>query len=102
MLLPLFYICLKCRDLGIRREANMLLYECHEREGMWDRAVITELAEWKFATGEESRTWLGLGEQDPLPEDARIYCEKPRQQMINGQQVTIISYKRGSYGGISD
>jgi hypothetical protein len=34
MLPPLFYMCLKCRDMGIRREAKTLLYECHEREGM--------------------------------------------------------------------
>jgi hypothetical protein len=64
--------------------------------------VIIQPVEWKIAKEEQGRAWLGLSEEDPLPEAARIYCEKPRQEVIDGQQVTVISYKRGSCGGISD
>ena len=102
VLLPLFFVCIKCRDFNIRREANMLLYECPEREGMWDRAVLTEFVEWKIAKEEQGRAWLGLSEQDPFPESARIYCEKPTHRMIDGRPATTVTYKGGSCGGIAD
>jgi hypothetical protein len=102
VLAPLFYVLLKCRDLHIRREATALLQECPEREGMWDRSAIMELTEWKIAKEEQGRAFLGVSELEPLPEHARIYCEKPRTQIIHGQSVTVVSYKRGAYGGIAD
>ena len=102
VLAPLFYVLLKCRDLRIRREAIELLHECPEREGMWDRAAILELTEWKIAKEEQWREFLGVSELDPMPEQARIYCEKPQSRVVQGRSVTVVTYKRGAYGGIAD
>ncbi len=102
VLAPLFYVLLKCRDATIRREAMAILHECPEREGMWDRASLVEFAEWKISKEEQGRAGSGLSEQDPLPEDARIYCEKIRAVVVGGRAAAIVSYKRGAYGGIAD
>ncbi|KAJ9615005.1 hypothetical protein H2200_001079 [Cladophialophora chaetospira] len=102
VLAPLYYVLLKCRTLTIRSAAMELVRECPEREGMWDRATIIEFAEWKIAKEEHGRALLGVARKDPLPEEARIYCEKPRAAVVDGRSVTVVSYKRGAYGGIAD
>jgi hypothetical protein len=91
---PLFQTALKCRFPRLRRRAISLLKLAPEREGMWHRASIVEMAEWKAA--KEGHGYETLPEDTPLPECARIHSERSRIAVVDGKRVTILQFKRGS------
>jgi hypothetical protein len=94
---PLFYVVLKCRNLALRRKALALLALAPCREGMWYRQDVIEYANWKI--GIEERGRAGLRETEPLPEEARVWNERMREVVIDGQQKTAISFQwRGPDG----
>jgi hypothetical protein len=97
----LLYVVLKCRHLPIRQEAIQLLQLCPDYEGIWQRASLVEFCDWKITAEEKGRP-CGALEIDPLPENARVYAEKAREVVMNGQRLTMISFKRGASNGISD
>lgn len=97
----LFYVVFKCRHLPIRREALQLLQLCPDYEGIWQRASLVAFCNWKIAAEEKGRP-EGALEIDALPENARVYGEKAREVVIDGQRRTMISFERGASDGISD
>ncbi|KAE8449056.1 hypothetical protein EG329_008644 [Mollisiaceae sp. DMI_Dod_QoI] len=50
---PLFFLCVKCRVLLIRKQGITLLKRAPEREGMWHRDSIVHYCEWKVSTEEK-------------------------------------------------
>ncbi|KAK7177897.1 Transcriptional regulatory protein moc3-like protein 4 [Paraphaeosphaeria sporulosa] len=97
----LFYIVLRCRHLPIRREAVQLLQLCPDNEGIWQRACLVAFCNWKIGVEEKGRP-EGALETDPLPESARVYAEKAREVVRDGQTLVGICYKRGASHGTSD
>lgn len=91
---PLSMVALKCRWPGTRRRAIALLKLAPEREGMWHRDNVVQFAEWKVEVEERGHDWASL-ETNPLPESARIHNEQMREAVLEGQQVTILRFKRG-------
>ena len=95
----LFWLCLKCRILKIRRQGLELLKRAPEREGMWHRDSIVRYCEWKIKTEEQ---WRGdIPEDEPLPEYARIYAEHfaERDQSSDvGDEHLMVTFKRGPQG----
>lgn len=47
---PLYYVCVRCQDHSIRREAMALLLRCPRREGMWDTEAVAKMVNefWEF------------------------------------------------------
>lgn len=93
-LAPLFYLILKCRDLGLRRKAIDLLKQAPPREGMWQRESVIDIAEWKILKEEQGRG--GLPPTSKLPNCARIYAEGATEKVVGGRMVTVLRYRRGA------
>jgi hypothetical protein len=53
---PLWYICVKCQDTGVREAAVDLLDRCERREGMWDGAASAKMARefWSIESSHKS------------------------------------------------
>lgn len=53
---PLWYICVKCQDIGVREAAIELLTRCERREGMWDGAAAAKMARefWEIESAHKS------------------------------------------------
>lgn len=82
---PLFFVILKCRTLTLRRRALNLLRRSPRREGMWHRRSVVRYAEWKVGIEEaRGRALLGGREEARLPEEARVWCEKLREVVVEG------------------
>lgn len=94
----LFYIVLRCRDMHIRREAVQLLQLCPDSESIWQRTSLIAFCNWKINIEEKGRP-QGAHETDPLPENARVYAEKARELVRDGQTRMVIRFKRGALGG---
>ncbi|KAH8811131.1 hypothetical protein F5884DRAFT_266397 [Xylogone sp. PMI_703] len=95
---PLFFICLKCRVLQIRKQALALLEHAPEREGMWHRSSVIKYCEWKVMTEEQ---WRGeISDNDPLPEFARMYAEHvPEKAEFSGEDEPLqMTFRRGPVG----
>ena len=95
VLLPLFYLVLKCRDFKLRTRAIDLMLQAPSQEGLWKRQSIVAFAEWKVEK-EEALGRCAAGPTGKLPHHARIFAEGAREQVIDGRRVTIVRYKRGS------
>ncbi len=94
VLLPLFYLVLKCRDLNLRMRAIEFMRQAPSQEGLWKRQSIIDFAIWKVKKEEEGRG--EVGPTGKLPHHARIFAEGAREQFIDGKRVTVVRYKRGS------
>jgi len=94
VLFPSLFICIKCRDLAVRRKVIELLRKCPEREGIWHRDSVLDFCILKTQIEEEGRG--DLPDTAPLPESARIYAERGRSEWINGKQRAILVFKRGT------
>lgn len=97
----LLNVIFRCRHLPIRSEAVQLLQQCPENDGIWQRTSLVALCKWKIDT-EENRRPPGALETDPLPENARVYAEKAREVMRDGQSLVMIRFKRGASSSTSD
>jgi hypothetical protein len=97
----LLNIVLRCRHLPIRREAVRLLQLCPDNGGIWQRASLVAFCNWKIYIEEKGRP-QGALETDPLPENARVYAEKAREVVRDGQTLVAIRFKRGARSNISD
>ncbi len=97
----LLNIVLRCRHLPIRREAVQLLQLCPDNGGIWQRASLVAFCNWKIDIEEKGRP-QGALETDPLPENARVYAEKAREVVRDGQTLVAIRFKRGARSSISD
>jgi len=64
---------------------------------MWYRPDVVKYVEWKIGI-EEGRG--ELGEEEALPEDARIWNEWIRQEDIGGRQRTVVSFQRRREGRV--
>jgi hypothetical protein len=91
----LFYIVLRCRDMHIRRQAVQLLLLCPDSESIWQRTSLIAFCNWKIGIEEKGRP-QGAHDTDPLPENARVYAEKARELVRDGQTLTVIRFKRGA------
>jgi hypothetical protein len=96
----LFYTVFRCRYLPIRREAVQLLQLCPDHEGIWRRASLVALCNWKIDIEEIGRPPSAL-ETDPLPESARVSSERAREASGGGCSTMAIRFKRGASGGTS-
>ncbi|KAH8588198.1 hypothetical protein B0O99DRAFT_555468 [Bisporella sp. PMI_857] len=94
VMLPLFYVVMKCRNLALRQKALSLLKLAPCREGMWYRQDVIEYAEWKISTEERGRGQLS--EDEALPEEARIWNEHMREVVIDGRPRAVVSFQRRS------
>jgi hypothetical protein len=47
LLPPLFFVALKCRVPHLRLKAIDLMTSCPHREGLWCRASLVQVAQWK-------------------------------------------------------
>ena len=83
VMVPLFYVVLKCRNLALRRKALALLALAPCREGIWYRQDVIEYANRKIGIKERGRA--GLRETEPLPEEARVWNERMTGVVYNGQ-----------------
>lgn len=62
---PLYYVCIKCTDVGVREEAVELLGRWPRREGMWDSGVGVRMVREFWEIRERHRGsggGCGLGE----------------------------------------
>jgi hypothetical protein len=73
IIIPLFFIILKCRHLPLRQRALELLRRAPEREGMWHRDSLLRGAETKVHVEELGRIGEGL---EGLPKSARTTRER--------------------------
>ncbi len=94
VIMPLFLVTLKCRHPAIRRQAISLLKKAPEREGIWLKAECLCHAEWKISTEERGHEAL-LAKGGRLPASVRISGERPKQAVIAGQPVTVLTFRRG-------
>ncbi|MCJ1309047.1 hypothetical protein MMC25_002702 [Agyrium rufum] len=95
VIVPLFFVTLKCRQPHIRRQAISLLKQAPEREGMWLRETCVQFAEMKMATEEDGyEDLLQIG--GTLPECCRINHEQARESIVEGKKLTVLSYKQGN------
>lgn len=94
--LPYCMLCLKCRDVKIRRRAIAILEISPEREGIWHRKSVFRYSGWKFEAEERGRE--GFPETAPLPESARIYHERPVIAVVDGEQVIVMHFTKGVVG----
>ncbi|KAF4637595.1 hypothetical protein G7Y89_g478 [Cudoniella acicularis] len=98
ILIPLFFLCVKCRVLWIRNRAIALLKHAPEREGIWHRDSIVGYCEWKIMTEEQ---WRGeISEDHPLPEFARIYGEHiiEKGESSDKERPLQMRFRRGPAG----
>ena len=63
----LFLVATRCRDRVVRREALKLLNKHPRREGLWDGAMASRVAEWFVETEEE-----GLAADEEVAVDSRL------------------------------
>ncbi|PMD49467.1 uncharacterized protein K444DRAFT_671072 [Hyaloscypha bicolor E] len=99
IILPLFFLALKCRVLPLRRQAGSLLRQAPDREGMWRRESVIKVCGWKIAMEEQGRSCLS--ETDVLPEAARIFKEHiPKEDWgkLNENARPRICFSRGVCG----
>jgi hypothetical protein len=92
IIIPLFFIILKCRHLPLRQRALELLRRAPEREGMWHRDSLLRGAETKVHVEELGRIGEGL---EGLPESARA----TRERVIDiGDGKVKICFRRSGAG----
>ena len=94
IILPLFLVAIKCRQPTIRRRAVALLKKAPEREGIWVRTDCLSHAEWKISAEEQGHK-ESMAKGGVLPVSARICGERPKQTVIAGQLVTVMTFRRG-------
>jgi len=73
IIVPLSFIIMKCRQVGLRKRALQLLRQAPEREGMWNRDSVLRVAKLKVSIEERSRVGV---EDKELPEAARTTRER--------------------------
>lgn len=102
IIMPLFVVCIHCKDYQVRREALHLLKICNRKEGLWDSYLAARTCEVLIAAEEQEALRLlckpGQPLLDTFPHNGRI----PEQvrirelwaEFVPGQQA-IITYSQG-------
>ncbi|MCJ1437153.1 hypothetical protein MMC27_006538 [Xylographa pallens] len=59
---PLYYVCINCSTISIRRTAMELLLQCPRREGMWNSVLITRMIQqyWELEARHEESQEMGV------------------------------------------
>ncbi|KAK4541862.1 hypothetical protein LTR36_007394 [Oleoguttula mirabilis] len=94
IIVPLFLVAMKCRDVGLRGRAIMLLRNAPEQEGMWHRDNVLAVALWKLREEEGSESSEGVL-HSPIPEGDRVHSERATTATVHGKQVTLLRFKKG-------
>jgi hypothetical protein len=93
IILPMFYIAIKCRNLSIRLKAIAVLEKAPAREGLWRRDNTVVYSRWKVMMEEKGRG--NLLQTDILPESARI-CQ---EEVVGKGDNRSITFRRGALEG---
>jgi hypothetical protein len=89
---PLFFVCIKCRLLPVRRKAMEIIRQAPEQEGLWIRNDTVKFCEWKINTEEADRG--DIPEMEPLPLRARITQEHLANNAFDLE--TFVPFERGT------
>lgn len=93
IILPMFYIAIKCRNLPLRLKAIAVLEKAPAREGLWRRDNTIVYSRWKVMMEEKGRG--DLLPTDVLPESARI-CQ---EEVVGKGDNRAITFRRGALSG---
>ena len=75
---PIYYTAVKCRVPGIRRKAIDFLSAAPHREGIWDGAIVAQIASHIMEIEEESfRRSSGSNLSSDLFEDLESFADQP-------------------------
>ncbi|KIW75898.1 hypothetical protein Z517_10643 [Fonsecaea pedrosoi CBS 271.37] len=77
---PLFYLALKCRVRGLRRQAIQLIAETPRKEGIWDASLVAQIAN-KVMDLEEAEAEADIRSLDGPDDNLLIVPDLPYEQI---------------------
>ena len=68
----MYMVSTRCRDPSVRRRALHILSICRRKEGIWDSAISSRVAERIIAIEEAGADVAVVTEANQIPESARV------------------------------